>query len=154
MNKKKSGRKRKRDRRGEVRPELCFDFPLHQRIWWEALHDLRNELFAQCLNAKADKLRFQNGRLLRNVLTRIDAVERPRQVETMWLCYWLMVRPDMPLGYDEPRRLHLEERNALGITPATRTHPIREKDVYPMTLERELLSCVFLLESIASWIEA
>jgi hypothetical protein len=81
-------------------------------IWWTALIDLSNELSDHCLTAKPDQLRFQTGRLFENLKRRIEASGKDR-LRAMGLCYSFVTDRSKDLGYDEARRLHFEENNAL-----------------------------------------
>ncbi len=147
-----SGNRRWRLRR-KATPKLHIGFPYGQQIWWDAINDLRGQLETECLTSEPDKLRFQNGRLIENLTQRIELAGKNRLIDTMSLCYSLVTDRSLQLGYDEPRRLHFEEINALCAIPATE----RLAWVLPEHERSKLGDCVsflFLLDSIASWIEA
>ena len=146
MNKKRFGRKQQR---GHARRKLCAGFPYYQQIWWDAIEELRKQLTEECSLAKPDQMRFQNGRLIKNLSKRIEAAGKDR-LGTTKLCYSLMTEPSLQLGYDEPRRLHLEEWDAIAEMPEDRTSG-------PTNGRRKLSHWEWLLvqlDSIASWIEA
>jgi hypothetical protein len=118
-------------------------FPYYQRIWWDALCDLRHQHAADCRSSQPDKLRFQTGRLFRALMRRIKATSRDK-VRTIRRCYSFMTDQSLSLGYEEPRRLHLEEMEALFNSRAAAA-PKSTRSRAPLKLQ---------LQSIASWIEA
>jgi len=124
-------------------------FPYYQQIWWDALWDLRCQLAAHCRRSQPDKLRFQTNRLFTNLMQQIKAT-RKDQLATMRLCYRLMSDQSLSLGYDEPRRLHLEEMEALfGAHGKPKPKSKRKED-----RDQAVSTLGLLLESISSWIEA
>jgi hypothetical protein len=119
-----------------------------------AIHELRIELTDHCLSAKEDQLRFQNGRLFTKVIAGIERLGRRDVIETMAFCYALATATNrwLDLGYDEPRRMHREEMAALKAIPAAQEDG-RSKEKR-LAVRDEFVPMLFLLESIASWIEA
>ena len=65
-----------RNERKGATAKLHVCFPYYQQIWWDALNDLRNQLADHCLTSKPDKLRFQEGRLLR--ISRAELKQREK----------------------------------------------------------------------------
>ena len=138
-------------------------FPYSQEIWRDALSDLRDQLADDCLKKEPDQLQFQTGLLFENLKRRIETAGKDR-LKTMDLCYRFVTDRSLDLGYDEPRRLHFEEINALEAEPIS-----KRKGYRPLTptqqeiadrLKRDRLSklkeSIFLapLRSIANWMEA
>jgi hypothetical protein len=148
-------------------------FPYYQKIWRDALSDLRDELVDHCLKATPDQLQFQTGRLFKNLKRRIETAGRDR-LKTMTLCYRFVTDRSLDLGYDEPRRLHFEEMDALRaeqpiskgkgyrpLTPAQQEIADRLIRGRLSKLKRHLESkpgkesiVLMLLRSIAWWMEA
>src|SRR2546423_11725176 len=64
--------KRRRAKRGLNTSEVSY----YQRIWWDALCDLRSQLAAHCRGSEPDKLRFQTRRLLKNLTDRLPKKNR------------------------------------------------------------------------------
>src|SRR5262249_25598980 len=89
-------------------------FPYYQRIWWDALCDYRRQLAMDCSALEPDKLRFQTDCLFANLMRHIEASPKAR-LKTLGVCYSFVTDQSLLLGYDEPRRLHLEELDAVGI---------------------------------------
>jgi hypothetical protein len=152
---KKGNRKRKWDRRTKAEPKFQVGLPYYQQIWWDALLDLRSQLKNHCLTAKPGQLRFQDGRLFENLKTRIRAAGKA-PVRTMMHCYWLVTKASCRLGYEEPRRLHLEEMNAVQTEFMVSKYECDRFETLKLPVADSLQRRVLLmaLESIAWWMEA
>jgi hypothetical protein len=66
--------KRKRKQRRKDAPKLRDRLAYDQRIWVDAVCDLRCQLADHYRNSKPAKLRFQDGRLTDNLWERVKAV--------------------------------------------------------------------------------
>jgi hypothetical protein len=147
--------KRKRQQRRKATATLRVGFPYYQQIWRDALNDLQIQLADVCQTARPDKLRFQTGRLIKNLGQRIVATGKDRLVDTMTLCYSFVTDDSLQLGYEEPRRLHFEEYKALVEIPAIQRRnwvPKRLRDKVGKLSDKMLL--LVRLDSICSWMEA
>src|SRR2546429_10002905 len=112
-----SGKRKLKRRRKDAR-ELPVWFADSQRIWWDALDDLRDELIDHWRTAKRDQLRFQTGRLWGSLWRRIGAAggSDHQLITSAFCCYCLVTNRALRLGYDEPRRLHFKEMRAAGLS--------------------------------------
>jgi hypothetical protein len=156
-----SGKRKRKQRRKD--PQKWWDaWKRTQRkdpqIWMDAVWDLRRQLGDHCRTSKPDKLRFQTGRLIENLLKRIEAagedrlIHPERLIVPMFCCYWFITT--FRFGYDEPRRLHREEMKAVGLQASSRSFCrslARRFAKNPLATVDELL---LRLGSIVSWIEA
>jgi len=119
-----------------------------QRIWWDALCDLRRQLEVHCRGSEPDKLRFQTGRLFKSLVARLPT--KNNRLKMMRGCYLVARNALLVPGYDEPRRLHFEEIGALFTSVPSREPEAGQKD-----RDRSKLSAITtLLRSVASWMEA
>ena len=89
------------------------------KVWLEALYDFENELHEHVEAAGEDQLRFQDGRLFASLTKHIKANATGKWTWlVMFELYQLMTDPSPFPGYDEARRLHGEEMEALGLRSA------------------------------------
>jgi hypothetical protein len=123
------------------------------QIWSDLLGDLRIELEEHCSLAKADELRFQTGRLAKNLRERIPAAGKHPIVD-LFLCYRFVTDESVQFGYDEPRRLHAEEMQAVGFKDSASSFCRSIANRYAKAPARFAGELIFRLESIASFMEA
>jgi hypothetical protein len=146
-------KRRKRMRTVRTAPGITRSEPLRKYLleeirdragefWQRALSDLRAQLTEHCLNFKGTKLRFQQGRLIRN-LHKVINERGDGGLSRLADCYWFVTASPWAtrLGYDDARRLHLEEMQALGFAPL-------------LSKERTAQELDPRLQSVASWLEA
>jgi hypothetical protein len=111
--------------------------------WREAIFKLRNQLADECLCQKAERRRFQQGRLIENFIAAIGPATVAPKNSVM--SYWLFCGSPWQdqLGYDEAREQHYAELEAFGFSP----------QFQPNT--RDFVDeLIFRLTSLTSWIEA
>ena len=124
------------------------------KLWLEALYDFEDELHEQVRTAEDDQLKFQDGRLFASLTKRIKANATGKwELLVMFELYQFMTDPSPFPGYDEARRLHGEEMEALGLRSACLFCSSLAKQFAqaPEPYFKELF-CRF--RSIASWMEA
>jgi hypothetical protein len=125
------------------------------KVWFEALRDLRNELYEHVVRGKKDQLRFQDGRLFRALKRHIKARASGKdEWRLMFICYEFVTDMSRHLGYDEALRLHDEEMRARGLFPAREfclSLPERFAVAPESGMLKELQAYV---RSIAWWMEA
>ena len=126
-----------------IRNRLIRDRERMTEPWRLAIFQLREQLREECLNHKAGKRRFQQGRLIENF---VGEIKPNTAIQVSVMSYWLFCGSPWQdeLGYNEARQQHHAELKALGLRPGF--HPDHSVDV-----GSELL---FRLSSLASWIEA
>jgi hypothetical protein len=134
--------------RGKSRNEIYF--------WIDAIDDTRRQLDDHCQNSKPDKLRFQDGRLLRNLSKRMEAAAAERHesiIDLMYGAYWEMRIFPPHYEYGKPMRLHCEELKARGQDDLESfCHSFRERLAKNLQATHNELK--FRVTSLASWIEA
>jgi len=149
-----SGTRKRKGRRKDA-PKLPVWVEDCQRIWSDALNDLRHELSDHCRTSKPDKLRFQDRRLSETLWERLKiAAGEDQQWRNFWMfrCYSFIT--NFGSGYEEPRRLHWEEMKAVGLQDSPRSFFLswtKRFRKYPLETFKELK---FRVHSIVSWVEA
>ena len=123
-------------------------------VWLEALRDFENELYEHVEAAEKDQLKFQTGRLYASLIKRIQAeVTDKDQWVVLFDCYQFVTDTSRHLGNDQARRLHGEEMNARGLSPARSFCSFMPKR-FARAPERFRDELLFRVSSIASWMEA
>ena len=115
-------------------------------IWRDAVFQLRKQLHQECLTKRGEFRRFQNRRLIENLVSRIQS-ERSSAAASVGT-YWLLCGSpwqDHQLGYANALRQHRGELAANGFPPEIDPTGNRER------VANEL---IYRIESLASWIEA
>jgi hypothetical protein len=118
--------------------------------WRLAIFKLREQLAEETLNQTAARRRFQNGRLIENVIAELEPSAIKANSVVMW--YWLFCGSPWQdqLGYNEARQQHYAELKALGLSPEFQP----SESWLKRSPERILIELFFRLDSLASWIEA
>ena len=149
-----SGKRKRKQRRKAVPPKLRDRVAYAQRIWIDAVEEVRLGLANHCRDSKPDKLRFQDGRLEWNLWERIKAAageDRKKRIVWIFRCYRVITTDR--LGYDEPLRLHVEEMKAVEVQETPRSFCRTFRRRFAKDPEGTAEELWFRVESIASWME-
>jgi hypothetical protein len=113
--------------------------------WRLAIFKLREQLEGECLSHNATARRFQQRRLIHNLVTEIESAGTP--VRSSMMSYWLFCGSPWQdqLGYNTARQQHYAELNACKLPP----------EFQPKGSDSDIVKELMLrLDSLASWIEA
>ena len=109
---------KKKQRIQNLRRQQAWLIKERERItepWRLAIFKLRDQLEEECLSHPAERRRFQNRRLIDNLIAEIGSANKGEKNDIM--LYWLFCgSPSQDqLGYDEARQQHYAELKALGL---------------------------------------